>query len=178
MRKFLIIVIFLLLLLLIGWLFSLIPLELSSEKISLIEEEKDTKLTNVWIFVYFSQSIKAQPELVTVINNPTELRSMSNWIASGIQTSLPANLLLKSVYIIDFEYSRNDKVVNHQYFMYVESSNEDYYIKEFDSMKDYYLDKYDDCLGYQLLNIIGRDNWYLASMSDFYSTISKLLLKR
>lgn len=58
----------------------------------------------VYIHIYRSDSIKAQPELMLIENDQVLLNSMKEWIKTGIPTELPEFDSIDKIYVFQFDH--------------------------------------------------------------------------
>lgn len=129
------------------------------------EKEPSGTLSSINLFLYRTDSIKSQPELIDVTVDPESLNSTVSEIDKAEPANIPEADRLDRIYILQLSYESNGAVVETKYFLYILDDSQNHYIKPFDMTSDYNVDKYDTRQKETILRMIGTDNWKRLSTS-------------
>ncbi|EMT54601.1 hypothetical protein I532_03315 [Brevibacillus borstelensis AK1] len=113
----------------------------------------------IWVHHYREDSIKAQPELLSLYSDKTEQIAVVDWI-SGSEKVEQLRGTADSLFILQFEYETANKVSDYAYMMYVETREGEHYLKPFTMGPKFHLDSYKQEDGDAILSSVGMDQWY------------------
>ncbi|MEJ8544689.1 hypothetical protein [Brevibacillus borstelensis] len=113
----------------------------------------------IWVHQYREDSIKAQPELISLYSDKTEQLAIVDWILSG-QNADEFTGTINSLLVLQFEYETANKVSDYAYMMYAETSEGEHYLKPFAMGPKFQFDSYRQEDGKTILALLGADQWY------------------
>ncbi|MNI82499.1 hypothetical protein D3C73_1392220 [compost metagenome] len=95
-----------------------------------------------------------------VVYDQSILDQALTWKNKAALVHLPGINELNKIWIFQYIYETNHKVVQTEYYMYITDNDGKNYIKQFVDRNTFDLDRYDETKKETLINKIGSDNWY------------------
>ncbi len=136
---------------------------------STINDFTDDSLKSVEVNLFRSDSTKAQPELINVYFERSDIVYFLDWFkgADNRKTSIPSRI--NSIFIYSFHYAKSEEIETQKRLAYVTDINNNVYIHEltdemFRSLSDFETFKEGD--QELIVNIIGNENWYTVKQID------------
>ncbi|MEJ8548721.1 hypothetical protein [Brevibacillus borstelensis] len=133
---------------------------------SLLSQFPKENLDSIGLHVYQADSIKAQPEFMHFLMSEEELQAIFSWLQKGVNKAANSKKI-KKIYWLQFEYEIDKRVVDRKYLAYVQDENGQYYAKPFQVVKELYLEKFTEESIEPILQILGKDNWFVVEEAPF-----------
>ncbi|MBH5319111.1 hypothetical protein I6N90_14990 [Paenibacillus sp. GSMTC-2017] len=116
--------------------------------------------TIVYIYIYRSDSIKPQPELISVISEAKLLETVTKEIQNADpHATIPTAEKIDSIFYFQFSYETKGITTRTEDYIYVSDMNGNYFIKSFKMMPQYDFDNYNTSEKELLLRNIGFNDW-------------------
>ncbi|MEJ8548835.1 hypothetical protein [Brevibacillus borstelensis] len=133
---------------------------------SLASQFRGKNLHAINYFIYRSDSIKAQPEFMGILFEEEEKKNMLQWLEKASEITVLTQKV-KEILWFDFEYQIGKQVVDRKYLAYVQDENGRFYVKSFEVVKELNLEEFTEESIEPILQILGKDNWFVVEEAPF-----------